>query len=61
METVTINVDPSGNTTISVKGVTGRRCQDVTRDLERLLGKKTGDKLTADYHKREELRHDQRC
>jgi len=60
METVTIDIDATGNTTVSVSGVSGGRCKDVTREVEKALGQKTADKLTAEFHKREEVRHEQR-
>ena len=36
---------------ISVKGVAGKSCKDITRELEIALGSVNDEKLTEEYHK----------
>jgi hypothetical protein len=38
MAQVTLIIDATGNTTVEVHGVTGPQCQELTRNVERLLG-----------------------
>jgi hypothetical protein len=37
---ITITIDKEGKPTIEVKGVKGKKCLDLTRDLEKALGGK---------------------
>lgn len=50
MHTIEIIVGPGGDTTISVKGIAGKGCRAVTRDLEQELGIVTSDVETAEAH-----------
>lgn len=50
-ETVTVEIDRNGNPKISVDGVVGKSCTDLTSGLEKALGAKTSDTKTADYGK----------
>lgn len=52
-EVVTVDIDKLGNPKISVAGVAGSSCTDLTRELERALGSTTSDVKTADYGKTE--------
>jgi hypothetical protein len=48
---IIIDIAPDGSTKIETKGYTGASCRDGSRFLEEALGVKTGEKLTADFHK----------
>ena len=50
MPTIEITISPQGNTKITTKGYTGRKCQDATRELEKALGAKTGDRKTIEFY-----------
>lgn len=51
IQEVFMDFDDEDNAIISVKGVAGKSCKDLTRELENALGTVTDDKLTEDYHK----------
>jgi hypothetical protein len=38
MATVTLTIDTDGNTVLEVNGAQGTQCQDLTANVERLLG-----------------------
>jgi len=48
-EKVTITISPDGTPTIHVEGHAGPGCKDLTKALEKALGKVTSDKATADF------------
>jgi hypothetical protein len=50
MPQVIVDIDPTGNSTIEAQGVTGSSCQDLTRNIERALGKTTGDVKKPEFH-----------
>lgn len=50
MEEHTIEINPQGQTTITVKGVKGKSCQDVTRKLEEALGQTASDQRTSEFY-----------
>lgn len=53
-EEVRMTFDEKGMPTLSVKGVKGKSCKDLTRNLEQLLGGNvTKDTETREYHERE--------
>lgn len=47
---VIIDIDAEGNTTVSVKGVKGKSCTDLTKYIEAALGKVTRDDKTPEFH-----------
>lgn len=49
MENMIITISPDGSVTIEVKGVKGKSCANVTKQIESALGTVTGDKKTAEY------------
>lgn len=53
MQTVTIEVDEEGAVKVSVEGVAGRGCVDLTRAVERALGQTTKRAETAAYYQQE--------
>lgn len=50
MKTIEILVTPEGKTTVQTKGFAGSACQTASRFLEQALGKRTGEKLSAEFH-----------
>lgn len=45
---IVITIDTDGSTTIAVNGVAGRKCKDLTANLEKALGKTISDTPTKD-------------
>ena len=45
-----ITISPEGKVSLRVKGVKGRRCLDLTRELEEKLGTVVERRLTGDYY-----------
>ena len=48
---IEITVSPNGQTHVETKGFAGSECQDASRFLERALGKKQEERLTADFYR----------
>ena len=48
MEQVTVVVGQDGSVEVSVQCVKGKRCQDLTKQLEEALGSKSSDRPTAE-------------
>jgi hypothetical protein len=49
--TILVTIGPTGETTVSVQGVAGPSCQDLTRALEAALGATTHDAPTSEYYR----------
>lgn len=52
MEKIIIEVPLEGNVKISVDGIKGSACKDLTAAIERALGKVTSDTATKEMHER---------
>ena len=50
MKTIEITVGPKGETTVETKGFTGGECRDASKFIERALGVRTAEALTAEFH-----------
>ena len=50
MAEVIITVSKEGNTSVSVNGVSGQSCKDLSASIEKALGKTTATQLTSDYY-----------
>ena len=50
MKTIEIVVSPDGQLRLETRGFQGAECQAASQFLERALGRKTGEQLTAEYH-----------
>jgi len=50
MAQVTLIIDASGNTTVEVNGVQGTQCQDLTANVERVLGTVQTVTHKPEYH-----------
>jgi hypothetical protein len=53
-ETVIIRIAPDGNAKVTVKGVKGRSCKELTREFEEGLGKKVSDVETSEMYEKPE-------
>lgn len=53
MEEIVVTIAPDGTPKISVTGVAGKSCKDLTAALEKQLGTVTEDKNTPEYYERE--------
>jgi hypothetical protein len=49
-EKITVEISPTGETKVSVTGVRGKRCLQLTEELEKELGQMTESKLTGEYY-----------
>ena len=59
-KTIEVIVAPNGATRIETKGFAGTECQDASRFIEQALGQRTGEKLTAEFHQRQQITQQQR-
>jgi hypothetical protein len=50
MRTIEITVDARGEATVQTRGFTGGECREASRFIERTLGRRTGERLTAEFH-----------
>ena len=49
---IEILVSPQGETSIQTKGFAGSECRQASQDIERALGQRTDEQLTAEFHQR---------
>ena len=47
---IEIIVAPNGQTKVETKGFTGNKCRQASKFIEQALGKRTDEKLTAEFH-----------
>ena len=50
MKIIEIVVDPAGNARVETKGFEGASCREASRFVEAALGRRTGERLTAEFH-----------
>jgi hypothetical protein len=50
MKTIEIIVSPKGETTVQTKGFAGGECRQASEFIEKALGQRTGEQLTAEFH-----------
>ena len=48
---IEVIVDKKGDVSLKVKGVTGRKCLDITKDIEQALGNVTSREMTSDANR----------
>ena len=59
-ELILVDFDPTtGSPTVSVEGVKGKACKDLTAQLEKALGSVTSDVHTAEFAQRPMAGHQQ--
>ena len=49
-EEIIVTITPDGRATVTVKGVGGPRCEELTAELEQALGVVWGRQHTAEYY-----------
>jgi len=54
MEYIDVFIHPDGTVELQVKGVKGKKCLDLTKNLEQALGEVKERKLTNEYYQTEE-------
>ena len=57
METIIIEIETDGASTVSVRGVKGKKCKDITRQVEAALGKVTSDNPTEEMAQHAQATH----
>ena len=57
---IVVNFDENGEAIISVNGVKGKSCKDVTKFLEKELGKVVEEKKTKEYYETEKVKNNVR-
>ena len=50
MRTIEIIVSPKGETSVQTKGFAGSECRQASQFIEKALGQRTGEQLTAEFH-----------
>jgi hypothetical protein len=51
IQEIDVRIDPSGKVEIEVRGVTGKKCEALTHDLEQMLGGVVTERVHHDaYH-----------
>jgi len=60
MKTIEIIVTTDGKTRVETKGFVGSECREASRFIEQALGKRTGERLTAEFHQRQQITQQQR-
>ncbi len=58
-QTIEILVAPSGETTVQTKGFSGASCRQASRFLEEVLGTKTSERFTGEFHQTVECKQQQ--
>jgi len=53
-EEITVTITPDGRATITVKGVGGPRCEELTAELEQALGNVCNKQHMAEYYQAEQ-------
>jgi len=55
VQEIKITISDGGSVQVGVKGVKGKSCTELTKELEKALGKTASQKLTGEYHLKEEI------
>ena len=58
-KTIEVIVKPNGEATIETKGFPGPECRDATRSLELALGRRTSERLTAEFYQSQSIQQSQ--
>lgn len=54
MKVIEILVAPTGETTVLTKGFAGASCRDASKFIEKALGGRVDEQLTAEFHQRQQ-------
>jgi hypothetical protein len=60
VKAIEITVSPKGETRVETKGFSGAECRDASRFVERALGARTAEQLTAEFYQGQDARQDLR-
>lgn len=60
MHSITLIVDNKGGIKISVDGVKGQACKDVTKSLEKALGTVQDDQKTSEFYQQPQANNQQK-
>jgi len=55
-EEIIVEINPQGEVKVSVKGVKGKSCKDLTKNLEAAFGSVTETKKTGEFNESEQTR-----
>jgi hypothetical protein len=58
--TILVSISPTGEVEVTVNGVCGSACADLTKAIEEALGSVKADRKTAEYFQRQEVHRVQR-
>ena len=50
MKTIEITVNEKGETQVETRGFTGGECREASKFIEQALGRRTDEKLTAEFY-----------
>ncbi len=50
MQTIEIIIQPDGQTKVETKGFAGSECRQASEFIEKALGQRTSEELTAEFH-----------
>lgn len=51
---IKVRINPDGSTEISVNGVKGKKCTELTKGLEKALGVVTKQTMTNEYYQKDD-------
>jgi len=57
---IIVSISPSGEVKVTVNGVRGPACTDLTKAIEQALGSVKADRKTPEYFQRQEVHRAQR-
>ena len=60
MKTIEITVSPTGQSRVETKGFVGGECREASRFVERALGTRSSETLTAGYYQGQQADQDLR-
>ncbi len=58
-KTIDIVVAPNGQTRVETRGFAGTECQQASEFIEKALGRRADEQLTAEFHQIDTTRHRQ--
>jgi hypothetical protein len=50
VKVIEVTVDPAGRARVETRGFTGGECREASRFVEQVLGARTAEALTAEFH-----------
>jgi len=59
MEEIIIKISEGGKVNLNVNGIKGKSCKDLTKSLEKALGKTVEQKETDEYYEEQQEQKDQ--